>query len=228
LGYSDEHSSLVVNVQHMSTGHISPQFHVLFDDLFKTVIYFVKRVMCLRMVGFGSGTYPLMQCTNVFFLKADICQLGVDKRKVNMLVREYCDHTKVKKEMEASHTQPSHAVWPQGGAGEGEQKQSQQHNIFMGDSMEEVERKIQLVYCPTNTPAPTSTANPTQTSANEDHATKDDVGEVTEEEDAGRASMHLANDDNAALKSLIFDYIHHIVLSPPWIHLCLLSSLCHC
>ena len=25
------------------------------------------------------------------FLKADICQLGVDQRKVNMLAREYCD-----------------------------------------------------------------------------------------------------------------------------------------
>ena len=26
--------------------------------------------------------YPIMQCTDVFFLKADICQLGVDQRKV--------------------------------------------------------------------------------------------------------------------------------------------------
>lgn len=26
--------------------------------------------------------YPLMQCTDIFFLKADICQLGVDQRKV--------------------------------------------------------------------------------------------------------------------------------------------------
>ena len=32
--------------------------------------------------------YPLMQCTDVFFLKADICQLGVDQRKVNMLARK--------------------------------------------------------------------------------------------------------------------------------------------
>ncbi len=30
--------SLVANVHHMSTGHVSPQFHVIFDDLFKTVI----------------------------------------------------------------------------------------------------------------------------------------------------------------------------------------------
>ena len=26
--------------------------------------------------------YPIMQCTDIFFLKADICQLGVDQRKV--------------------------------------------------------------------------------------------------------------------------------------------------
>jgi len=32
-----------------------------------------------------------MQCTDIFFLEADICQLGLDQRKVNMLAREYCD-----------------------------------------------------------------------------------------------------------------------------------------
>lgn len=26
--------------------------------------------------------YPCMQCADVFFLKADICQLGMDQRKV--------------------------------------------------------------------------------------------------------------------------------------------------
>jgi hypothetical protein len=36
-GYSDEHSS-VVNVLHSSTGHVSLQFHVVFDDLIETVI----------------------------------------------------------------------------------------------------------------------------------------------------------------------------------------------
>jgi hypothetical protein len=38
LGYSDEHLSLVANVRHLSTGHMSPQFHVFFDDLFETVV----------------------------------------------------------------------------------------------------------------------------------------------------------------------------------------------
>jgi hypothetical protein len=38
LGYSDEHLSLVANVRHLSTGFISPQFHVVFDNLFENVI----------------------------------------------------------------------------------------------------------------------------------------------------------------------------------------------
>ena len=37
LGFSDEHSSLVANVWHLTTGYISPLFHVVFDDLFETV-----------------------------------------------------------------------------------------------------------------------------------------------------------------------------------------------
>jgi tyrosyl-tRNA synthetase len=40
--------------------------------------------------------YPCMQCTDIFYLKADICQLGMDQRKVNMLAREYCDDIKQK------------------------------------------------------------------------------------------------------------------------------------
>mmetsp|Transcript_32718 Transcript_32718/g.27641 ORF Transcript_32718/g.27641 Transcript_32718/m.27641 type:complete len:92 (+) Transcript_32718:453-728(+) len=32
--------------------------------------------------------YPAMQCTDIFFLGADVCQLGLDQRKVNMLARE--------------------------------------------------------------------------------------------------------------------------------------------
>ncbi len=38
LGYSDEHLSLVADVRHLSTGYVSPQFHVMFDDLFETVV----------------------------------------------------------------------------------------------------------------------------------------------------------------------------------------------
>ena len=37
-----------------------------------------------------------MQCTDIFFLEADISQLGMDQRKVNVLAREYCDDIKKK------------------------------------------------------------------------------------------------------------------------------------
>ncbi len=37
VGFSDEHSSLVANVWHLTTGYISPHFHIVFDNLFETV-----------------------------------------------------------------------------------------------------------------------------------------------------------------------------------------------
>ena len=37
LGYSDVHSSLVANIRHLTTGYVSPQYHVVYDDLFQTV-----------------------------------------------------------------------------------------------------------------------------------------------------------------------------------------------
>lgn len=37
VGFSEQHSSLVAKVRHLSTGHVSPQYHVVFDDLFETV-----------------------------------------------------------------------------------------------------------------------------------------------------------------------------------------------
>ncbi len=40
--------------------------------------------------------YPCMQATDVFFLDVDICQLGNDQRKVNMLAIEYCGNDRDK------------------------------------------------------------------------------------------------------------------------------------
>ena len=39
--------------------------------------------------------YPCMQAADVFYLKTDICQLGMDQRKVNMLAREYATKKKI-------------------------------------------------------------------------------------------------------------------------------------
>ncbi len=37
LGFSPEHSTLVALVRHLGSGHVSPQWHVVFDDKFETV-----------------------------------------------------------------------------------------------------------------------------------------------------------------------------------------------
>eukprot|EP00420_Gonyaulax_spinifera_P026143 CAMPEP_0197897592 /NCGR_PEP_ID=MMETSP1439-20131203/42268_1 /TAXON_ID=66791 /ORGANISM="Gonyaulax spinifera, Strain CCMP409" /LENGTH=735 /DNA_ID=CAMNT_0043518231 /DNA_START=47 /DNA_END=2254 /DNA_ORIENTATION=+ len=89
--------------------------------------------------------YPIMQCTDIFFLKADICQLGVDQRKVNMLAREYCDSAGRKtKPIVLSH----HMLF---GLKAGQAKMSKSDPdsaIFMEDSAADVERKIRNAYCP--------------------------------------------------------------------------------
>merc|ERR1711934_184015 len=89
--------------------------------------------------------YPCMQCADIFFLKADICQLGMDQRKVNMLAREYCDTIKRKfKPCILSH----HMLM---GLGEGQEKMSKSNPnsaIFMEDPPNEVNTKIKKAYCP--------------------------------------------------------------------------------
>lgn len=152
---------------------------------------------CCQIMGRLEGNltaaqvlYPLMQCTDVFFLKADICQLGVDQRKVNMLAREYCDAAKRRyKPVILSH----HMLY---GLKEGQEKMSKSDPdsaIFMEDTVEDVERKIQKAYCPTV----------------EKQVEGSDKAETA---DAGKESMHLTIDN---LKNPILDYVQHIVLSPP-------------
>jgi tyrosyl-tRNA synthetase len=89
--------------------------------------------------------YPCMQCTDVFFLKADICQLGMDQRKVNMLAREYAGAKKKRfKPVIISHHMLS-------GLKEGQEKMSKSEPdsaIFMEDTEADVKRKIKKAFCP--------------------------------------------------------------------------------
>jgi tyrosyl-tRNA synthetase len=89
--------------------------------------------------------YPCMQCADIFHLKADICQLGMDQRKVNMLAREYCDLKKMKlKPIILSH----HMLM---GLEQGQEKMSKSHvnsAIFMEDSEADVNSKIKRSFCP--------------------------------------------------------------------------------
>ncbi|XP_058068570.1 tyrosine--tRNA ligase 1, cytoplasmic-like [Magnolia sinica] len=89
--------------------------------------------------------YPCMQCADIFFLKADICQLGMDQRKVNVLAREYCDDIKRKKKPIIL----SHHMLP--GLQQGQEKMSKSDpssSIFMEDDEAEVNVKIKKAYCP--------------------------------------------------------------------------------
>ena len=86
-----------------------------------------------------------MQCADIFFLGADICQLGTDQRKVNMLAREYCDAVKRKlKPVILSHPMLM-------GLKQGQEKMSKSDPdsaIFMEDSAAEVNLKIKKAFCP--------------------------------------------------------------------------------
>jgi tyrosyl-tRNA synthetase len=93
----------------------------------------------------AQALYPCMQCSDIFFLKADICQLGLDQRKVNMLAREYCDDIGQKdKPIILSH----HMMM---GLVEGQAKMSKSNPdsaIFMEDDEKTVKDKIKKAFCP--------------------------------------------------------------------------------
>ncbi|RAL45365.1 hypothetical protein DM860_013761 [Cuscuta australis] len=108
--------------------------------------------------------YPCMQCADIFFLKvpgctsvipglplilpappADICQLGMDQRKVNVLAREYAEDIKRKNKPIIL----SHHMLP--GLKEGQEKMSKtdaSSSIFMEDDEAEVNKKIKRAFCP--------------------------------------------------------------------------------
>ncbi|MFA6888390.1 MAG: tyrosine--tRNA ligase [Candidatus Woesearchaeota archaeon] len=100
--------------------------------------------------------YPCMQAADIFYLKADICQLGLDQRKVNVLAREVAEKLGYEKPIVVSH----HMLMGLGeppkeeltGAERGialkMSKSKPDTAIFMLDTKEEIERKIKKAYCP--------------------------------------------------------------------------------
>ena len=89
--------------------------------------------------------YPCMQCTDIFFLGADITSLGMDQRKVNVLAREYCDEVHIKdKPIIVSH----HMLKGLLKDAEKMSKSKPETAIFVEDSEEDVNRKIKQGYCP--------------------------------------------------------------------------------
>jgi len=127
----------------------------------------VKRIVrCSQIMGRSEDDalqasqifYPCMQCADIFYLKADITQLGMDQRKVNVLAREVGPKLGFWKPVVVSH----HMLMGLGEPPKGEKtveraiemkmsKSNPDSAIFMADSEEEIKRKIGKAYCPIGT-----------------------------------------------------------------------------
>ena len=99
--------------------------------------------------------YPCMQCADIFELKADITQLGMDQRKVNVLAREIGPKLNWWKPVVVSHHMLMGLGKPVSNNTSIERaidlkmsKSKPDTAIFMTDSEEEIKRKINKAYCP--------------------------------------------------------------------------------
>ncbi|MFH0936124.1 MAG: tyrosine--tRNA ligase [Candidatus Woesearchaeota archaeon] len=100
--------------------------------------------------------YPCMQCADIFQLQADITQLGMDQRKVNVLAREVGPKLGWWKPIIVSHHMLAGLQKVETNEKETveraiEMKMSKSKPdtaIFMTDNEEEVKRKIMKAYCP--------------------------------------------------------------------------------
>ncbi len=99
--------------------------------------------------------YPSMQVSDIFELDVDICQLGLDQRRANILGREMADKFKWKKPVVVSHHMILGLQGMQPGVDKEEMiitskmsKSKPESAIFMHDTEEEIKRKIGKAYCP--------------------------------------------------------------------------------
>ncbi|MBM3230578.1 tyrosine--tRNA ligase [Candidatus Pacearchaeota archaeon] len=99
--------------------------------------------------------YPAMQVSDVFELDVDICQLGLDQRRANILAREVADKLKWKKPVVVSHHMIMGLQGIQPGANKEEviiaskmSKSKPESCIYMHDTLAEITTKINKAYCP--------------------------------------------------------------------------------
>jgi tyrosyl-tRNA synthetase len=108
---------------------------------------------------FGSYIYPLMQVTDIFMLKADIAQLGMDQRKANILAKEVGPSLGLWSPVAVHHHLLAGLNGPtKMGLDENPILDSQISSkmakskpdsaIFIHDSPEEIRSKIRRAYCP--------------------------------------------------------------------------------
>ncbi len=124
----------------------------------------IKRILrCSQIMGRKESDtqlasqimYPCMQFSDVFWLKCDITQLGMDQRKVNVLARDVGPKLGLWKPVVVSH----HMLMGLGQPPSGEltiekaiamkmSKSNPDSAIFMDDPKSEIKRKINKAYCP--------------------------------------------------------------------------------
>lgn len=125
----------------------------------------VKRIMrCSQIMGRKTGEdlsaaqiiYPCMQAADIFHLKCDMTQLGMDQRKVNVLAREIGPKIGFWKPVVVSHHMLLGLSKPTTTSTNPEDimldlkmsKSKPDSAIFMTDSEKEIYEKINKAYCP--------------------------------------------------------------------------------
>lgn len=104
--------------------------------------------------------YPMMQVADIFWLDVDICQLGLDQRRANILSREVADRMHWKKPVAVHHHmlmglqgKKEPEGFDENGALDSEiaskmSKSKPETSIFVHDSAEVIMRKVNSAYCP--------------------------------------------------------------------------------
>ena len=124
----------------------------------------VKRIIrCSQIMGRSENEvlsasqilYPCMQAADIFHLKADLCQLGMDQRKVNVLARETGPKIGYWKPVIVSHhmlmglgSPPKKGTAVEKAMQMKMSKSQPETAIFMTDSENEIRKKINNAYCP--------------------------------------------------------------------------------
>ncbi len=143
-------------------------------EYWKTVIHIAKNTTLnratrmLTIMGRKEGElqevaqyfYPMMQTADIFALKADICQLGLDQKRANILAREVGPKIGFWKPVVVSHhmLMGLEGIKKPEGFEENKEldveisskmsKSKPQTSIFVHDSMEEIKKKINSAFCP--------------------------------------------------------------------------------
>lgn len=96
--------------------------------------------------GCNQILYPLMQAADIKFLGADIVQMGMDQRKVNMLYRDYCTATNSPKPVIVSH----HLLLGLKKDSEKMSKSDPESALYVTDTVDDIQRKIKKAFCAPN------------------------------------------------------------------------------